>query len=388
MNKKIKAFTLIELLVVIAIVGILSGFIFVSMSGATNAAKDAKRKSDLAAIAKAVTMYSIQNSGSLPSTDTACNLCSDSCSNECTDFYTNIQSYLSTIPMDPNGTTYYTYTYSGAGPSFTLSSNLSNSYVYQFDSITSTFSILGYSSTCVSGGGLICTETTDGSYVINTYTYSSAPGSTTWQTPTGVTTVEYLVIGGGGGGSAGGNYGGGGGAGQFLTASGFSVSGNLTVTVGTGGGSVTAGNQSVFSSITASGGSAGSLMTGGTSGNGYTGGTGSSSIPVGGGGGAGSSGNGSNNHSGGDGCGGDGGIGTASAISGATLSYAGGGGGAGSSIGGHGGTGIAGGGNGGINTSPNGGHATAGTGSGGGGAVNAVGGNGGSGIVVIRYLHP
>ncbi|MFA5368649.1 MAG: prepilin-type N-terminal cleavage/methylation domain-containing protein, partial [Candidatus Paceibacterota bacterium] len=67
-----RAFTLIELLVVIAIVGILSGFIFVSMSGATNAAKDAKRKSDLAAIAKAVTMYSIQNSGSLPSTDTAC----------------------------------------------------------------------------------------------------------------------------------------------------------------------------------------------------------------------------------------------------------------------------------------------------------------------------
>lgn len=38
------AFTLIELLVVIAIIGILSGLIIVTMSGATNSANDAKRK--------------------------------------------------------------------------------------------------------------------------------------------------------------------------------------------------------------------------------------------------------------------------------------------------------------------------------------------------------
>jgi len=43
--QKTKGFTLIELLVVIAIIGILSGLIIVSMSGAQNAAKDARIKS-------------------------------------------------------------------------------------------------------------------------------------------------------------------------------------------------------------------------------------------------------------------------------------------------------------------------------------------------------
>jgi len=42
--QKTKGFTLIELLVVIAIIGILSGLIIVSMSGAQNAAKDSRIK--------------------------------------------------------------------------------------------------------------------------------------------------------------------------------------------------------------------------------------------------------------------------------------------------------------------------------------------------------
>ena len=53
--------------------------------------------------------------------------------------------------------------------------------------------------------------------------------STTWTAPTGVTSVDYLVIAGGGGG--GGQQGGGGGAGGFRTATGFSVTPGQSYTV-------------------------------------------------------------------------------------------------------------------------------------------------------------
>jgi len=77
-NRKVLAFTLIELLVAIAIVGVLSAFVFVSLSQAINTANDTKRKSDLSAIQKAILMYSVQNNQDLPSLDSDCDIC-DSC---------------------------------------------------------------------------------------------------------------------------------------------------------------------------------------------------------------------------------------------------------------------------------------------------------------------
>ena len=57
--------------------------------------------------------------------------------------------------------------------------------------------------------------------------------TTNWTAPTGVTEIEYLVVGGGAGGAC---LGGGGGAGGFRTGSGFAVTPGTTYTVTVGGG--------------------------------------------------------------------------------------------------------------------------------------------------------
>jgi prepilin-type N-terminal cleavage/methylation domain-containing protein len=54
-----KGFTLIELLVVISIIGMLAGIVLVSMTGVRGKARDARRKSDLDQIEKAVELYNI-----------------------------------------------------------------------------------------------------------------------------------------------------------------------------------------------------------------------------------------------------------------------------------------------------------------------------------------
>ena len=238
--------------------------------------------------------------------------------------------------------------------------------------------------------------------------------------------VDYLVVAGGG---AGGQVWGGGGAGGMRTGSlSVSVSEALPVTVGAGGAgqaftgnnqSLTSnkGSNSVFDSITASGGGGGdsySMATPtatnggsggggaffganggaggtGTSGQGSNGGSGSTSAPnYGGGGGGGKSGVGANGTST---TGGNGGAGEASSISGSSVTYAGGGGG-GTYTGGTAGSGGAGGGGAGSNSGTNAaGAGTAGTansGGGGGGSHSAnntsTSASGGSGIVIIRYL--
>ncbi|MFA5086193.1 MAG: type II secretion system protein [Candidatus Paceibacterota bacterium] len=67
--QKTKAFTLIELLVVIAIIGILSGLIIVSMSGAQNAAKDARIKADMDQMRSAAEIFKLSNSSYILTAD-------------------------------------------------------------------------------------------------------------------------------------------------------------------------------------------------------------------------------------------------------------------------------------------------------------------------------
>ena len=289
----------------------------------------------------------------------------------------------------------------------------------------STFSLYGISSNTstqntsvpsATGGDVI---TTDGTYWYHAFKYSGT------FTPLKALTADYLVVAGaGGGGNA---YGGGGGAGGLrctvtATGGGGSLESALslattayTVTVGAGGAGGTAGgsavqgtsgSNSVFSTITSTGGGGGGSrgtyaglnggsggggrITGaatGTSGQGYNGGYFASDAPnyaqsAGGGAGA-VGGNGSNS------TGGNGGNGVATSISGSSVTYAGGGGG-GTFYGGTVGTGgTGGGGNAGTSNGGAGVSGTANLGSGGGGASEGgaylAGGAGGSGIVIVRY---
>ena len=235
--------------------------------------------------------------------------------------------------------------------------------------------------------------------------------------------VSYLAVAGGGGG--GGDMGGGGGAGGLRTSYGSNSGGgasaestltlskatNYAITVGGGGAKgsntsyandATNGSDSVFSTITSTGGgkgggragyaSPGSGGTGGcggggsgkagggaggsggpgTTNQGYAGGSGISAASIDGGGGGGGAGAvGVNATNGGQA---DGGAGLSVSITGSAVSYAGGGGGNGNGAGGTGG-----GGNNQINGTDN-------LGGGGGGAYTSeTAGNGGSGVVILRY---
>jgi hypothetical protein len=255
------------------------------------------------------------------------------------------------------------------------------------------------------GGDVIDTD--------GTYWYHIFRSSGTF-TPATPLTCDYLVVAGGGGGGP--TAGGGGGAGGYRTSIGGSplslVTSAYTVTIGAGGASNTIGANSVFSTITSTGGGrGGSSATGDIGGNGGSGGgaagnsdgtfaggsgnTPSTSPSQGNNGGSGQGTSGSRNGGGGGGAtavggngstssstAGNGGAGTANSITGSSVTYAGGGGGGASA--GTPGTGGAGGGGAGSQTA---GTPTAGTANtGGGGGGGNAGATGGSGIVVVRYL--
>ena len=232
--------------------------------------------------------------------------------------------------------------------------------------------------------------------------------------------VEYLVIAGGGGGAGGTAGGGGGGAGGYRTGTGFTLALGTaySITVGAGGtgnptsdgvsASTTDGGDSIFSTITATGGgggqgghasspwagpgrdggSGGGARYGGAGGSGNTpsttpsqgndGGASTSAGSRGGGGGGGAGGTGADGTSG---TGGAGGAGLASSITGSSVVRASGG--AGGNTGSNTVAATAGGGGAG-GTSGNSTAGAANTGGGGGGNGSGAGGkDGGSGVVII-----
>jgi len=276
----------------------------------------------------------------------------------------------------------------------------------------STFSLYGIkadtNSTPKASGGVV---SSDANYWYHTFGMSGT------FTPSVALTADYLVVAGGGSSGTTQGYSGGGGAGGVrctvgatggggsletalsLTATGY------TVTVGAGGAAGSSGSNSVFSTITSTGGGMAGYYNGSVYVNGLTGGSGG-----GGGdssnGGAGTAnqgyagGNGNSGPSGGGGGAGAvggtpsgtgtvaGGIGIQTSISGTATYYAGGGGGSSQQNGLAGGTGGLGGGGAGAlgNNGNNGVAGTANTGGGAGGCSGVSSGSaGGSGIVIIRY---
>jgi len=84
--RKSKAFTLIELLVVIAIIGILASIVLVSMGGAREKARDARRQSDIRQISIALEMDYDEDEQYASSTAMP----------------TSIGDYMAEVPGDPN----------------------------------------------------------------------------------------------------------------------------------------------------------------------------------------------------------------------------------------------------------------------------------------------
>ncbi len=127
---KSNSFTLIELLVVIAIIGILAGFIVISLGSASESANDAKRKADINQIAKAILIH---RAGSTELALPIVNECKigDDCPNEVMDLLGDASQL-----RDPQGR-YYTYTCDGNN--YVINSILSNGDNYYFDSSTGVY---------------------------------------------------------------------------------------------------------------------------------------------------------------------------------------------------------------------------------------------------------
>ena len=186
-SKKLFAFTLIELLVVIAIVGILSGFVLVSLNSATDSANDARRKSDLSQIVKALLVYNTSNPTYPIETCAIGSTCSETVN--------NALGSASSI-TGPNNT-YYTYS-SDDGTSFTVSAIMSDTYAYSYDSSVGAYvSLSAINGVCGSANKTY--SFTDTSYGSDTFCSAGTAVPTTPAFPSSGSTTNWSCNGQNGG---------------------------------------------------------------------------------------------------------------------------------------------------------------------------------------------
>jgi hypothetical protein len=254
--------------------------------------------------------------------------------------------------------------------------------------------------------------------VVGEYAFSYINSTSSWTVPSGVTSIDYIIVAGGGSGAgAGGNVGAsGGGAGGVLVYTGASVTPGASMPATIGGGGVfnrsvgdsgygTQGGNTTFNGVTVTGGGGGGSYSGwsntgvgsggsgggaegggnftggsGISGQGNNGGSRTGQYDGGGGGGKGSA--GVSGTQGGSSSSGTAGAGGSAYVWLDGQSYGGGGGATGSN-----GSSVRVTSNGGTNAgNGQGGNAVGNRGGGGGGTSGGSGGSGGSGVVAIRYI--
>lgn len=117
---KQKGFTLIELLVVIAIIGILSSVVLASLNSARSKGRDANRVTALKQLQLSFELY-FDSCGQYPATlaTTANN------GGTCSASGTSLGSFISTIPIDPSGSS-YGYTSASPYTTYKLGATLEN----------------------------------------------------------------------------------------------------------------------------------------------------------------------------------------------------------------------------------------------------------------------
>lgn len=119
-----KGFTLIEMLVVIGVIGILSTIILVSLFGARERARDAKRKTEISMIGRVLTVGCYLPDGGGGEYDLV------PLAEELLSKYPQYSQYLSQVPKDPKTGTEteskYIYTVNEDGTKCALYANLEN----------------------------------------------------------------------------------------------------------------------------------------------------------------------------------------------------------------------------------------------------------------------
>lgn len=113
-------FTLVELLLVIAIIGILVGFLSISVFGVRQRTQDAQRKSDVTLIQSALEQYRSDNDTYMPDLSYDGILCGEEFMDA------SGISYMNATPCDPDTDEKYFYRVGSGGLSYTLVACIEN----------------------------------------------------------------------------------------------------------------------------------------------------------------------------------------------------------------------------------------------------------------------